>query len=211
MDLKGLTYALKIRLEKGLPGWQAQHKMSTTVHQNARINPPQRTRKAAVLILLFPNQDEWWLPLILRPTYDGVHSGQMALPGGKVEPEDQDLIATALRETYEEIGVKIDRTQVIGVLSDLYIPPSNITVTPVLAIMAQSPRYYPDPNEVAGITEVSINDLLLPDNFLIKEIRVFNGNLLKAPSFQIQGKTIWGATAMMLSELLLIMKELDTN
>ncbi|WPP51359.1 NUDIX hydrolase [Catalinimonas niigatensis] len=207
--MKGIKNALKNRLDKGLPGWQAHLRMSTSVHQNARISPPQRTRKAAVLILLFPNQDEWWLPLILRPTYDGVHSGQMALPGGKVEPEDQDLIATALRETYEEIGVRVDRDQVVGVLSDLYIPPSNITVTPVLAICSQVPRYYPDPNEVAGITEVSIYDLQHPENYLIKEIQVFNGSLLKAPSFQIQGKTIWGATAMMLSELLFIMKEID--
>lgn len=209
MNLNEFTKALKNRLNRGLPGWEAHLKMSTSVHQNARINPPKNTRKAAVLILLFPHQNELWMPLILRPTYQGVHSGQMALPGGKVEPEDQDLTDTALRETYEEIGVRVQREQVIGQLSDLYIPPSNITVTPVLAVQSQQPQYQPDPKEVAGITEVNVASLQQPENYLLGEVTVYNGTLLKAPSFQIQGKTIWGATAMMLSELLQIIKELD--
>lgn len=209
MNLKELTYALKNRLERDLPGWQAHLQMSTDVHKNARINPPQNTRQAAVLILMFPDQDEWRMPLIMRPIYDGVHSGQMALPGGKVEAEDQDLVATALRETYEEIGVKVEREQVIGILSELYIPPSNITVTPILALNEARPRYYPDHHEVAGITEISISSLQQPENYMLGKVTIYNGAQLEAPSFQIQDKTIWGATAMMLSELLFILKELD--
>ncbi len=209
MDVTQFRKRLRQSINDGLPGWQSHLKMSTIVHQQARIKPSTNTRKAAVLILLFPSQQEWWLPLILRPTYEGVHSGQMALPGGKVEPEDQNIFDTALRETYEEIGVKVSREQVIGTLSDLYIPPSNITVSPVLAVIDHQPQYYPDPTEVAGITEVTLSSLQQAENYLQKDVTTFNGAVLKAPAFYIQGKIIWGATAMMLSELLDIIQEIN--
>jgi 8-oxo-dGTP pyrophosphatase MutT (NUDIX family) len=133
----------------------------------------------------------------------------MALPGGKHEPHDTDLIETALRETYEEIGVKVDRKFVLGELSKLYIPPSNITVSPILAMIEDQPSYLPDPLEVEDITEVSVNALQSPENYDVKDIKIHDGRVLEAPSFQISGKTIWGATAMMLSELLFLLNELD--
>ncbi|MEK6481251.1 CoA pyrophosphatase [Catalinimonas sp. 4WD22] len=209
MEIDSIKKLLTERIARSLPGWEAHLKMSTHMHKNARLTPPRHTRRAAVLILLFVQDNQLWMPLIQRPIYDGVHSGQMALPGGKHEPQDTDLIATALRETHEEIGVKVDRKFVLGELSKLYIPPSNITVSPILAMIENQPSYLPDPLEVEDITEVSVNALQAPENYDVKDIKIYDGRVLEAPSFQIRGKTIWGATAMMLSELLFLLNELD--
>lgn len=209
MNIKSLSKLLTKRLEQSLPGWEAHLKMSTHMHKDARLNPPGHSRQAAVLILLYIHDNQLWMPLIQRPVYDGVHSGQMALPGGKHEPQDKDLIETALRETHEEIGVKVDRKFVLGELSKLYIPPSNITVSPILAMVETQPTYVRDPLEVENITEVSVNALQASENYLVKDVEIYDGRVLKAPSFQIDEKTIWGATAMMLSELLFLLNELD--
>lgn len=196
------------RLLKPLPGWEAQSLMATQVHKNARAIPRPNARVAGVLMLLFPMNQHLHLPLILRPNYQGVHSGQMALPGGKVELCDQDIIETALRETEEEIGVKIERQQVLGRLSDLYIPPSNISVTPVVAYYEKEPTYILDPIEVADIVNISISELKDPQNQLITQVAVIGGGMMKVPAFRIQGRIVWGATAMMLSELLGILNEI---
>jgi 8-oxo-dGTP pyrophosphatase MutT (NUDIX family) len=210
MEVNKITKALSNRLQQKLPGWTSHCKMATHLHKNARIKPPSVTRKAGVLILLFPEQQQLQIPLILRTTYNGVHSGQMAFPGGKVEPCDADLIETALRETHEEIGVDVSRSQVIGQLTDLYIPASNILVTPTLAMIRQRPTYTLDPAEVDGITDVAIPALRDPDNHGVAQVSVINGVALEAPVFHVNGQyTVWGATAMMLSELLDIFEELD--
>jgi 8-oxo-dGTP pyrophosphatase MutT (NUDIX family) len=209
MKINKFAQALKNRLNQDLPGWLAQSLMASEMHREARIIPPQISRKAGVLILLFPHQDQLWMPLIQRTVYRGVHSGQMALPGGKVEPHDEDIIDTAIRETREEIGVKVDRKQVLGQLSDIYIPPSNITVSPVLAFMSGKPSYLPEPSEVAGIAEISVQALQNPENVKIGEVGRYNDLPLEAPAFHINERVIWGATAMMLSEFLYIIRELD--
>lgn len=204
-----MIQALEERLQYPLPGWQAQRKMATHVHREARLTPPQNSRKAGVLLLLYPRADQWWVPLILRPTYRGIHSGQMALPGGKVEKVDTDIIATALRETHEEIGVQVGRTQVLGTLSDIYIPPSNISVTPVLAVQQDEPTYRPDPAEVAEVIDIRLYDLQDPANLAVREVGWINRAPLHAPAFKIKERVIWGATAMMLSEFLHIVQDLD--
>lgn len=199
---------LKKRLLNPLPGWEAHSLMATQVHKNARTVPRVDARTAGVLMLLFPLHQHLHLPLILRPNYEGVHSGQMALPGGKVEPQDQDIIHTALRETEEEIGVKVKRQQVLGQLTDLYIPPSNISVTPIVAYCEKEPAYILDPNEVADIINVSLRELRDPQNQMIAQVKVVGGGIMEAPAFRIQGRIVWGATAMMLSELLDVLNEI---
>lgn len=199
---------LKKRLLNPLPGWKAHSLMATQIHKKARALPRPDARSAGVLMLLFPKDQELHLPLILRPTYEGVHSGQMALPGGKVELHDEDIIHTALRETEEEIGVKIKREQVLGILTDLYIPPSNISVTPVVAFCEQEPAYILDPMEVADIVDFSISELRDLQNQLITQVPVVGGVMLDVPAFSLQGKIVWGATAMMLSELLDLLNEI---
>ena len=209
MRFVNLKQSLQQRLRQDLPGWHAHRTMATDVHKEARYHPPEDSRRAGVLMLLYPNVNEWWFPLILRPTYCGVHSGQMALPGGKVESVDRDIVATALRETHEEIGVRVRRGQVLGTLSDIYIPPSNITVTPVLAVGGVAPDYLPDPDEVAEVVDIQLEDLQNPDNLAMRKVGWINRAPLKAPAFKIKERIIWGATAMMLSEFLHIIQELD--
>lgn len=209
MKIEKIAQALRNRLQNELPGWQAQSNMATRVHREARIKPPAVTRKAGVMILLYPDKDQLWMPLIQRTTYRGVHSGQMALPGGKIDPEDDDITETALRETREEIGVDVKRDQVLGILSDLYIPPSNIMVTPIVAMISQKPTYQPEPSEVADTFDISLEDLLKPEHVSELEVARFNDTPLEAPAFVIRERIIWGATAMMLSEFLHIAQELD--
>ncbi len=204
-----IKHVLRQSLQQGLPGWKAHQVMATQVHEQARRQPPQNSRKAGVLMLLYPHAGHWWIPLILRPNYPGIHSGQMALPGGKVEDVDADIVATALRETHEEIGVQVQREQVLGILSDIYIPPSNISVTPVLALIEEVPAYLPDPGEVAEVVDIRLKDLKNPTNLSVREVGWINRAPLRAPAFKIKERIIWGATAMMLSEFLHILPELD--
>jgi len=198
---------LKQRLQSPLPGRAAQMKM-TSLPSERQVPPGVYPRKAGVLVLLFRRNGHWHLPLIQRPTYPGVHSGQMAFPGGQYEKQDADLVETALRETHEEIGVVVERQQVVGQLSDLYIPPSNNLVTPVLAITNQLPAYQPDPLEVAKVVEAPLPVLQDTANQRPVKLELETGIKVQVPSYQVEGHTVWGATAMMLSELLEILAEL---
>jgi len=204
-----IRQALANRLQYPLPGWAAQQRMASPMHRQARVKTPENTRRAGVLILLFQQEDHLVIPLIRRPVYPGVHSGQIAFPGGKAELQDQDIIDTALRETWEEIGVEVARPQVLGLLSDMYIPPSNITVSPVLAWTDRTPEYLPDPAEVADVIPITLADLRDPSKQKMTQVSRFDDSPLIAPAFFVQKEVIWGATAMMLSELLHIFSELD--
>ena len=187
-----------------IPGWNAQQRMATQVHKNARLKPRSDARHAAVLLLLYPTDKQLYLPMIVRPTYPGVHSGQIGLPGGKVEESDSSLIATALRETEEEIGIRVPEHQVLGKLSELYIPPSNMLVTPVVAFAWEKPVYQPDPREVVQVLDFPLEAFAHPKNQAT--VSVVAGDMtIKAPSFIIEGHSVWGATAMMMSELLVVL------
>ena len=198
---------LRKRFDQPLPGWEAQQQMATRVHRNARFQPRPDARRAAVLMLLYPHQGETHLPLIVRPVYEGVHSGQIALPGGKVQEYDHSIVHTALRETAEEIGVSVPEDQVLGVLSELYIPPSNMLVTPVVAYSEKKPQYQPDPLEVAEVLDFPLAAFARPRHQQVLPIRVANGQTLQAPSYVIEERVIWGATAMMMSELTALVQQ----
>lgn len=204
---ENLISSIQERLQRPLPGWQAQRRMATETHRAARLRVPTSAQQAGVLILLYPGEDQHlYFPLIKRPTYNGAHSGQIAFPGGKVEVQDQSIVETALRETQEEIGVDIPQSQVIGQLSDLYIPVSQIVVSPVVAFTKEPPVYEADPYEVAATLDVPAHDFLELNNQSIETIKV-RDFVLDAPTYQIQGQTIWGATAMMLAEFFAVLEE----
>ena len=137
---------------------------------------------------------------MLRPTYEGIHSGQISLPGGKYELTDSDLSVTALREAQEEIGVDSKKVRLIGRLSELYIPPSNYIVQPFVGVLETEPAFTPDPKEVERIIEIRLEDLLDEKNKRKKRILLRTGTSILAPCYIIDGNTIWGATAMILSE-----------
>lgn len=194
-----------------LPGEEAHAPLAP--HRRARTSefldrPDINPRESAVMILIYPHNGRWSNVLIRRPEYDGTHSGQVSFPGGRVEDEDDGLEMTALRETHEEIGVSPEGIQVLGKISQVYIPPSNFLVQPYVGYLPERPKFAPDPFEVAGIIEHDI--LEIRNEGLIKEtdIRLSNNMMIKAPYFDIDGHVVWGATAIMLSEVRQILLKL---
>jgi 8-oxo-dGTP pyrophosphatase MutT (NUDIX family) len=194
---------LDIDLQQPLPGQEAQFRMAPRPRPGAEFydRPREDARRGGVLILLYPHGQSIYFPLILRPTYSGVHSGQVGLPGGGYEENDPDLVYTALRETHEEIGVPAEEVQVIGRLSPLYVYPSNYLVQPVVGWLDYRPTFHIDPNEVAMLIEAPLLDFLNPQNRLCEPWQL-RDRMADVPFFRVQNQRIWGATAMMLSELL---------
>jgi 8-oxo-dGTP pyrophosphatase MutT (NUDIX family) len=202
MNLELLIGNLKIRLKKELPGSAAHDIMRAKPIGQRFPNfehklPPKR---GSVLILLYEENGRIKFPLIKRPTYPGAHSGQVSLPGGKLEG-DEDLFQAALRESEEEIGVKKNDIQVIGKLSDFNVIPSNFLVSPVVAYINYIPRFIPDPHEVERIIYADLIELLSEDSIKEKEILAADIYPMIAPHFLIEEEIVWGATAMMLNEL----------
>ena len=208
IDTSFHTFAddLRQRLQRPLPGEAAHQKMASTARYKLGIKPNERTRRSAVLICFYPYQNSIYLPLILRPQYDGVHAGQMAFPGGRMERIDENLTRTALRETQEEVGIRVSDVKVVGLLTELYIPPSNFYVQPVVGILPYRPDFYPDPREVEAVLEVDL-DALMDETILGDSQIEVRGILVDAPFYAIQGHRVWGATAMMISELLTVLSE----
>jgi 8-oxo-dGTP pyrophosphatase MutT (NUDIX family) len=196
---------LKKLLERPLPGQNAQLRMAPLERPEKASDP--ETQQAGVLVLLFSSYNELHTVLIQRAVYQGVHSGQISFPGGKMETGDQDIVHTALRETHEEVGISSQQIRVLGKLTPLYIPVSNHMVQPVIGILNQSPRFIPDSKEVARIYEVRVNDLMKPGCLIENEGILENNRHIKAPFYKYNGLRIWGATAMIMSEFLEIYRE----
>ncbi|QZK90513.1 CoA pyrophosphatase [Flavobacterium sp. CHNK8] len=158
-------------------------------------------RLASVLMLLYPKNGKVHLVLIVRNSYDGVHSAQVAFPGGKHEKDDLDFSYTALRETHEEIGIDPSKIKIIKPFTELYIPPSNFMVYPFLGISKEPLDFIPDPLEVAQIIEIPLM-LLLNNEILVNKKQITSySNEIFVPGFNINEHIVWGATAMILSEL----------
>lgn len=158
-------------------------------------------RIGAVLIALYKDKDELRTVLMKRPNYVGTHSGQVSFPGGKMEHSDENVVQTALREAEEEVNIQPSDVTVIGQLTQLYIPPSNFLVHPVLGVLKKPPRLVPDNHEVASIHTPSLRLLFNDDTVEEKEILLSTGLKVQSPCFTVDGHTVWGATAMIISEL----------
>jgi 8-oxo-dGTP pyrophosphatase MutT (NUDIX family) len=205
-EFQNLMFKISQRLKLPLPGNDA-HKLMEASSRNAfNKGPNDLTRKSAVLILFYPAENDIHIPLILRPKYEGMHGWQVAFPGGRNEKTDENLIRTALREAQEEIGIRTADVTVIGQLTELYIPPSNYLVQPVVGFLNFKPMYYPDPREVELVFEAKLTELSDP-KIISDELIEMKGIEIKAPSYKINGQTIWGATAMMFAELLLVIEQ----
>lgn len=203
-----LNYIPKIAKEN-LIGEEAHNKMSPP----ERINFVQehdlkilQPRKAAVLMLFYPKNKKTHLVLILRNSYPGVHSSQIGFPGGKVESFDRNLEATALRETHEEIGVSPEKISIVKAFSALYIPPSNFMVYPFLGFSKEELIFKPDPREVFGIIELSLQAYLDDKNFTTKVLETSYMKEIELPVFKFDQHIVWGATGMMLNELRLVLR-----
>lgn len=200
---------LKIKLQQPLPGMQAQFEMAHVNRERVRFKQAEASeyKPSAVLVLLYPNEEnDTVLLLIERPIYEGYHSGQIALPGGKAEPHETDLIETAMREFFEETGCN-QTPEVIGKLSPIFIPVSKFMVQPYVAYLEQKPLFAHNENEVSQLLEWKIQDLLNPATIKETTIEVREGVKFKTPYFDVQHKILWGATAMMLNELKWVLKK----
>ncbi len=191
-------------LRRPLPGHDGFLKMSGYPRPDmdlvGRMIPPPR--ESAVLALIYPKVNEAHVLLMLRPQYDGVHSGQVAFPGGRREEEDSSLEDTALREFREETGARTDGVTLLGSLSPVYIPPSRSLVTPFVGSTLELAPLDPDPREVDVLIETPLAELLQED-ILKKGDRYVQvmGRTMEVPYFDVQGHMVWGATAMMIAEL----------
>lgn len=202
-DFEGL---LTDRLRGELPGRMAQGRMASS-RSVAWPVPRSTSRNGAVLILFYPDEQGGInFPVILRPTYDGAHSGQISFPGGKVDPDDRDVIHTALREAWEEIRAPWDEIRILGQLSEVYVFVSDFRVVPVVGTLPYKPGFVPDPREVARIHEINLGQI--SNRQIIEEGKIpIRGGYVTAPFYNYNGLQIWGATAMMISELLAIIEQ----
>jgi 8-oxo-dGTP pyrophosphatase MutT (NUDIX family) len=210
MTFTGFINRLKRELALPLPGMQVQLRMTSNrrVREMMEFRQYEQAIKSSVLVLLFPGKEnnQPTFVVTLRPTYEGIHSGQISLPGGRFELSDKNLMQTALRETDEEIGMDPAEVTIIGQLTELYIPPSNYLVQPFVGFTSGSPVFNPQPKEVEQIIEIPVRQLLDEKNVRETEISVA-GIQFSVPSFVIDGKTIWGATAMILNEFKEILRK----
>jgi len=203
-----LKYPTKV-LNVDLPATHAHAKMAPANRLELLKNinfDVVKPKKAAVMMLFYPKNSQTHLALILRNSYNGVHSSQIAFPGGKVETGDVDLKQTALRETHEEIGIHPNHIHVVRPFTEVYIPPSNFMVYPFLGYSDKELDFTLQEDEVAGMVELSLDEFL-NDNIVMNVVmQTSYAGAIDVPGFRVREHFIWGATAMMMSELKETMK-----
>jgi 8-oxo-dGTP pyrophosphatase MutT (NUDIX family) len=173
---------------------------------NAEKIAASNPKKAAVLALFYPNEhNETCFLLTQRASYKGTHSAQISFPGGKIEASDENLQATAIRETFEEVGVTASQIQVIREITDVYIPPSNFLATPFLAYSNTKPTFITN-HEVDHTFDVKLTDLLDDNNITSINITTSYAKNIDVPCFKLNDYIVWGATAMMLNEIKELLK-----
>lgn len=203
---------LSERLEKPLPGRNAQIEMApkpVSEGDMRQMEPPEDVNQSSVLVLLFPNEDgKLELTLTLRSN-DIDHGGQISFPGGRAH-DGESSIETALREAKEEIGIKPESIKIIGQLSDLYVSHSNNLVIPIVGFTTQRPEFQKDPREVEEVFAVELDSLLHKKNLTVEDWNL-RSHTYKVPYWDIHRVPLWGATAMMLNELLKLAREFKEN
>ena len=207
-DLKRIIPKLKL---SNLNSKTSQIKLAPSFRKEfikLNSNKLLHSKKAAVTAALYADDNNLVrLILILRNTYNGVHSNQIGFPGGRVEEDDKTLFDTAIRETFEEIGIVVEKNELIRELKEIYIPPSNFNVYPFLVLLNHPPSFVKDDKEVKEIITIDLDSLLnckitqtlIPVPTKLNELNTQNDILV--PTFKLAGFNVWGATAMMLSEI----------
>ncbi|MBV1888106.1 MAG: CoA pyrophosphatase [Urechidicola sp.] len=186
-----------------LGGLEAQFKLAPAIRKRysddmIKANNP---KMSAVLALFYPHtENETRFLLMLRASYNGTHSAQVSFPGGKKEKNDTDLKQTALRETFEEVGVVQTDIRIVKQLTDAYIPPSNFLVTPFIGMIDYPPTFIPN-DEVETLIEVKLSHLLDDQNVVINNMTTSYMKNIDVPCFKLNNYIVWGATAMILSEI----------
>jgi 8-oxo-dGTP pyrophosphatase MutT (NUDIX family) len=194
-----------------LPGVEAHDAILPEIARQRKqaLKSDPNPKVSAVAATIFPKKGEATVLLIERQPYDGVHSNQVGFPGGKVEEGDRGLMDTALREMHEELGIDPELPKPVRPLSELYIPPSRFLVHPFVFTLDELPQLIEDEREVKTVIQLPIRHLLDDANIEIGKIKTSYGVAIKTPYFVYDGFKIWGATAMMLSELRQLLKQIQ--
>lgn len=197
-------------LKEELPGEEAQFKMAPMARKRiAEMSVHDALiRNAAVMLPLFRNSESDSFLLTVRSIYEGVHSGQVSFPGGKFDENENDAIQVALREMEEEVGVKSDQIQILGMLSPLFIPVSKMYVQPLVA-WVHEPKWVANDHEVAQILEIPIHYMFQHNVIKKMKMEFTPGSPVEVPYYDIQGHVVWGATAMIISEFLAVLKKIS--
>lgn len=204
-----------MRYLPNLPGKSAQIKMAPLhrIQDFQQISVPEGAVESAVLIVLIPSEQEPYTDSLLhtrfiviqRNCYPGVHSGQISFPGGKYEQGDKDITETACREAREELGIDPADIDILGLLTPLYVPPSNFIIYPVLSVAKRMMTFTPDPREVCGYTTLPLMRMDPANSKIVNisagDVPGASGLTIEAPAYVEGNFIIWGATAMILSEL----------
>lgn len=196
-----LKIFLQEKLAKTLPGEMAHREMAPYRKVNFTPTDLSQAILSAVLVLFYVKDKEIHISLMQRTVYKGKHSGQISFPGGKKESTDTDIYHTALRESFEEIGIIPEDVEVLGQLTDIYIPVSNFNVTPVIGVLNYTPVFNIDTREVETIIEVPLHQIKSKETIQTKKIKLNNSLEIKTPAYVFGESVVWGATSMMLNEL----------
>jgi 8-oxo-dGTP pyrophosphatase MutT (NUDIX family) len=206
MNFDSLLEYLQSRVKEPLPGQEAQYRMAHAFRRNWSDDVPETAVASAVMILLYPVGNEPHIAFIQRTSRNpnDKHSGQISFPGGRFEEGvDTSLLDCAIRETVEEIGVQVSENQVIVEMTPLYIPVSNFMVTPYLAVLDALPELVLQTSEVADVLQYPLRHFHVNENIKTTILEFGNGNALNdVRYYDLDGKILWGATAMMTSELM---------
>ena len=199
---------LQYVFQRPLPGVEAQSRMS---HISRRMPStiPSDAKESAVMMLFYPHQSDWHIALIQRTNNNpnDRHGGQISFPGGRMDASDVDLQATALRETEEEIGVPKEDIHVLGALTNLYIPVSKFKVQPYVGLLDYTPDFIPQLSEVEHILSPRFSSLQNNKSLRYKDMMLSPRLTIKdVPYFDVEQRVVWGATAMIISELLVMME-----
>jgi len=207
-----LIECLVERLQEPLPGIDAHAKMLHVGRYSINPTIPENHKKASVMILLYQKEGEWYTVFMKRTSKYGndKHKGQISFPGGQAEKTDENKAATAIRETEEEIGVPTTKIKVLGELTQLYIPVSNFLVYPFIGFHEGIPDFVPDADEVDELIESPLELLLNKENRKFTSMEFANGFKMKdVPYYDVYGNVVWGATSMIISELISMIEESD--
>lgn len=188
---------IKQALQKTLPGAKSHRKkLPPNRPLTAAVQNRGTIKHSSVLLLLFEENNELFACLIKRPIHMKYHAGQIALPGGRIE-KGETALETALRETYEEIGIPSGQITILGSLSELYVPVSKFLIHPFVGWLKQKPKFVINHNEVEKTVVFPL--MRFSNTFEEEELETVTGKL-KVPCIHFNGEIIWGATAMILSE-----------
>ena len=215
-NLNRLPELLRARLAESVPAHAIHERAAARTRLEAELSygrhwgpAPARAYSAAVLMLLYPRDGAWYMPLTLRPKTMASHAGQISLPGGMIEKGETSRQA-ALRELEEELGVPAEGIDVLGSLSPFYVFVTNYLVTPWVAVLRHEPAWVPDPREVAETLHLPLAALQEPLAIeqYVKKVRGFEFDV---PYLPLGGHRIWGATSMMLGEFAAVLAECDID